>query len=62
MQKRFIFLMAMLLTISLTAVAQITTSSLAGQVTFEGSDEAITNLLVNGVNTFFIRELGGTRA
>ena len=27
-----------------------------------GSDEAITNLLVNGVNTFFIRELGGTRA
>ena len=27
-----------------------------------GCDEAITNLLVNGVNTFFIRELGGTRA
>jgi dTDP-4-dehydrorhamnose reductase len=27
-----------------------------------GSDEAITNLLVNGVDTGFIRELCGTKA
>ena len=56
MQKRFIFLMAMLLTISLTAVAQITTSSLAGQVTFEGSDEAIIGATVQAVH-----EPSGTR-
>ena len=56
MQKRFVFLMAMLLTFSLTAMAQITTSSLAGKVTFEGSDEAIIGATVQALH-----EPSGTR-
>ena len=35
MQKRLFFLMSLLLTLSLTAMAQITTSSMAGKVTFD---------------------------
>jgi hypothetical protein len=56
MQKRFIFLMTMLLTLSLTAMAQITTSSLAGKVTFEGSEETIIGATVQAVH-----EPSGTR-
>lgn len=43
MQKRLFFLVAMLLTLSLTVMAQITTSSLAGKVTInsEGGEEVI---------------------
>jgi len=35
MQKRLFFLVAMLLTLTLTTVAQVTTSSMAGKVTFD---------------------------
>lgn len=41
MQKRLFFLVAMLLTLSLTAVAQITTSSMSGKVTIESSNEEV---------------------
>ena len=56
MQKRLFFLVAMLLTISLGAMAQITTSSMAGKVTFEGSDEAIIGATIQAVH-----EPSGTR-
>ena len=35
MQKRLLFLVAVLLTMTLTAMAQITTSSMAGKVTLD---------------------------
>ena len=57
MQKRFIFLIAMLLTLSLTAMAQITTSSLAGKVTLDdqnGED-------VIGATVVAVHEPSGTR-
>ena len=38
MQKRLFFLVAMLLTMSLTALAQVTTSSLAGKVTLDDAN------------------------
>ncbi len=56
MQKKLFFLMAMLLTTTLTAMAQITTSSMAGKVTFEGSDETIIGASVQAVH-----EPSGTR-
>ena len=56
MQKRLFFLVAMLLTMTLTAVAQVTTSSMAGKVTFEGSDETIIGATVQAVH-----EPSGTR-
>ena len=56
MQKRLFFLVAMLLTMTLTAVAQVTTSIMAGKVTFEGSDETIVGATVQAVH-----EPSGTR-
>ena len=38
MQKRFLFLVAMMLTLSLTIMAQITTSSMAGKVTLDDAN------------------------
>ena len=48
--------MTMLLAVTLTAMAQITTSSMAGKVTFDGSDEAIIGAMVQAVH-----EPSGTR-
>ena len=38
MRKRILFLMALMLTSTLTVMAQITTSSMSGKVTFENAD------------------------
>ncbi len=57
MQKRLLFLVAALLTVSLTALAQITTSSMAGKVTLEdqnGED-------VIGATVVAVHEPSGTR-
>ena len=52
MQKRLFFLMSMLLTLSLTVMAQITTSSMAGKVTFDGqSGEEVIGATVVAVHT-----------
>ena len=56
MQKRFLFLMALLLTVSLTTMAQITTSSMAGLVTDGNTKEAIIGASVQAVH-----EPSGTR-
>jgi hypothetical protein len=56
MQKRFFFLMTLLLTMSLTAMAQITTSSMAGKVTIEGTTETVIGATVQAVH-----EPSGTR-
>ena len=56
MQKRIIFLMTMLLTLSLTAMAQITTSSMAGKVTLEGTSEEVIGATIQAVH-----EPSGTR-
>ena len=45
MQKRLFFLVAVLLTLSLTAMAQITTSSMAGKVTLEDEKRGIRKLI-----------------
>ena len=57
MQKRLIFLVAMLLTLSLTAMAQITTSSMAGKVTLDdqNGEEVI------GATVVAVHEPSGTR-
>ena len=57
MQKRLFFLVAMLLTMSLTALAQVTTSSLAGKVTLDDAngEEVI------GATIQAIHEPSGTR-
>ena len=57
MQKRLLFLVAMLLTLSLTAMAQITTSSMAGKVTLDdqNGEEVI------GATVVAIHEPSGTR-
>ena len=57
MQKRLFFLVAMLLTLSLTAMAQITTSSMAGRVTLDdqNGEEVI------GATVVAIHEPSGTR-
>ena len=57
MQKRLLFLVAMLLTMSLTALAQVTTSSLAGKVTLDDAngEEVI------GATIQAIHEPSGTR-
>ena len=57
MQKRLFFLVAMLLTLSLTAMAQITTSSVAGKVTLddENGEEVI------GATVVAVHEPSGTR-
>ncbi|UKK48854.1 TonB-dependent receptor [Prevotella sp. E9-3] len=56
MQKRLLFLVSMLLTLSLTAMAQITTSSLAGKVTIEETSEEVIGATVQAVH-----EPSGTR-
>ena len=57
MQKRLFFLVAMLLTLSLTGMAQITTSSMAGKVTLdnENGEEVI------GATVVAVHEPSGTR-
>ena len=57
MQKRLFFLVAMLLTLSLTAMAQITTSSMAGKVTLDDAngEEVI------GATVVAVHEPSGTR-
>ena len=57
MQKRLLFLVAMMLTLSLTALAQVTTSSLAGKVTLDDAngEEVI------GATIQAIHEPSGTR-
>ena len=57
MQKRLFFLVAVLLTLSLTAMAQITTSSMAGKVTLDdqNGEEVI------GATVVAVHEPSGTR-
>ena len=57
MQKRLLFLVAVLLTLSLTAMAQITTSSMAGKVTLDDAngEEVI------GATVVAVHEPSGTR-
>jgi hypothetical protein len=56
MQKRFFLLVAMLLTMTMGALAQVTTSSMAGKVTLEGSQEEII-----GATVVAVHEPSGTR-
>ena len=56
MQKRLFFLVVMMMTMTLTAMAQITTASMTGHVTYEGSDEEIIGATVQAVH-----EPSGTR-
>ena len=52
MQKRLLFLVSMLLTLSLTVMAQITTSSMAGKVTFDSqAGEEVIGATVVAVHT-----------
>ena len=52
MQKRLFFLVSLLLTLSLTAMAQITTSSMAGKVTFDDQNgEEVIGATVVAVHT-----------
>ena len=52
MQKRLLFLVSLLLTVSLTVMAQITTSSMAGKVTFDSqSGEEVIGATVVAVHT-----------
>ena len=57
MQKRLFFLVVMMLTLSLTAMAQITTSSMAGRVTLDGA----TGEEVIGATVVAVHEPSGTR-
>ncbi len=56
MRKRFLVLLALLLTTVLGAMAQVTTSSMAGKVTVEGGDEAVI-----GATIVAVHEPSGTR-
>ena len=56
MQKRFLLLVALLLTTTLGAMAQVTTSSMAGKVTVEGDKEAVI-----GATIVALHEPSGTR-
>ena len=57
MQKRFLFLVAMMLTLSLTVMAQITTSSMAGKVTLDDANGED----VIGATVVAVHEPSGTR-
>ncbi len=56
MQKRLYVLVAMLLTITLGSMAQVTTSSMSGKVTLEGSNEEVI-----GATVVAVHEPSGTR-
>lgn len=56
MQKRLFILVVLLLTMVLGAVAQVTTSSMAGKVTVENGDEAVIGATIQAVH-----EPSGTR-
>ena len=56
MKRKFFFLIAMMLTTTLSALAQITTSSMSGKVTFEADNEAIIGATVQAQH-----EPSGTR-
>ncbi len=56
MEKRFILLFAMLLTLTMSALAQVTTSSMSGKVTLEGTGEEII-----GATVVAVHEPSGTR-
>ena len=56
MQKKFFLLLAMLLTITIGAMAQVTTSSMSGKVVLEGNDEPII-----GATVVAVHEPSGTR-
>ena len=56
MQKRLFLMVAMLLMLTLGAMAQVTTSSMAGKVTLEGSDDEII-----GATVVAVHEPSGTR-
>ena len=56
MQKRLFLMVAMLLMLTLGAMAQVTTSSMAGKVTLEGSGEEII-----GATVVAVHEPSGTR-
>ena len=56
MQKKLFFLVALMLTMTLSVVAQVTTSSMTGKVSMEGSNEEIIGASVQAVH-----EPSGTR-
>ena len=56
MQKKLFFLFTLMLTMTMSVMAQVTTSSMAGKVTFEGSDETII-----GATVVAVHEPSGTR-
>ncbi len=56
MQKRLFLLVAVLLSMTMSALAQVTTSSMAGKVVLEGSDEEII-----GATVVAVHEPSGTR-
>ena len=56
MQKRLFIIAVMMLTMTMSAVAQVTTSSMAGKVTYEGSTEEII-----GATIVAVHEPSGTR-
>ena len=50
MQKRFFFLVTLMLVLATNMMAQITTSALSGRVTMVGSDETIIGATVQAVH------------
>ena len=56
MQKKLFFILTLMLTMTMSVMAQVTTSSMSGKVTFEGSDETIIGATIQAVH-----EPSGTR-